>query len=131
MAYIDDIKAKLKSLELTNDIKEAEIQLLLNDREEVTAPGMYMTLASFAIMDMLFKNKTFQLKRGVTPEAKAAEETLNNLYEYVKKFDAICTQNYNLKYYNKEILAKNMLLRVEVADLKNQIETYHATTKEL
>ena len=131
MGYVEDLRDKIKALEINNDIKEAEIQLLLNQSLDVTKPSMYLMLANLSLFDMLFENKQFQIKNGATKKAKESEQRLNNLLDYIKVFDEICSQNYSLKNYNRDILAKNMLLRVEIADLKKQVATYNQTMQEL
>lgn len=129
--YHEDLKEKIAALENQNEIKEAEIQLMLSERINTLRPSIAMSEMTIIILDMLAENNKFIQKNGLNERAKANKERLIKLLNYNLEFDKISDDNQTLKLVHKKLHTQNMQLRVINADLKKEIQIFHETSKEL
>lgn len=129
--YTEELRAQIAALENQDKIKEAEIQLLLSEKQDTLRPSIAMDEMAVIIVSMLMDNNAFVKKNGLTPKAKESKERLMRMLELNSQFDKISMTNYSLQCNNRTFHADNMKLRLQIAELKKEINTFHQTTKEL
>jgi len=119
--YTKELQEKIKALEDGFDIKNVEMGLLENEMQDFLKPSALLAQQSRLLLEMT--DELFEYaKKKPGPRVTASRDRLMILLHINTQLGSVMCYNQSLKLFNRELVGKIQLLRIERAELKKQIE---------
>lgn len=131
MTYIDDLKTKAKNLQDNFDIQSVEIGLLQNDMQDTLKPNLLLSELNGYVLEMMNDLVEYEKKNKLTARMQASKERLVKMLFVASELSGVGDKLQSFKLFNRELVGKIQLLRIENADLKNKLEICNKTSQEL
>lgn len=119
--YFKELQEKIERLEDGFDIKNVEIGLLESEIQDTLKPTGLLNYQFLKLAEMLEEVLEYE-KIKPSERITASKTRLINLLGVNTQLNEIMYVNHRLKLFNRELVAKIQLLRVENADLKLQLD---------
>lgn len=119
--FIKELQEKVELLQDGFDIKSIEHSLLENEMVDMLRPSRLLSDLSGYLLEMTEELTEHVKKKGLTPAAKKSQERLIKLIHLSTQLNILGVHNQSLKLFNKELVGKIQLLRIDRAELNRQI----------
>lgn len=131
MSYLDDLKEKAKNLQDNFDIQSVEIGLLQNDMQDTLKPNLLLSELNGYVLEMMNDLVEYEKKNKLTARMQASKERLVKMLFVASELSGVGDKLQSFKLFNRELVGKIQLLRIENADLKNKLEICNTTAEPL
>jgi len=130
--YIKELQEKIEALEDGFDLRELEIQQLINARVDDMEPAVISDKITLLCLEMLIEYTEFVMKKGKETEANLkSKKRLVDMLGLVSRLSGLTSNLNTLKLINRGQVTKINLLRVENAELKQQVDNMKKAYEEL
>lgn len=119
--YFKELQEKIENLEDGFDIKNIEVMLLQSELTDALKPNLLLTKITSIHLEMLMEVHQYE-KKHPSDRIKASKARLLNLLEMSEHLNSLSCKLQSLKLFNRELVTKIQLLRVENADMLRQLE---------
>ncbi|HEY4196886.1 MAG TPA: hypothetical protein VGM63_15190 [Mucilaginibacter sp.] len=122
MSYTKELQQKINQLEDNFDVQAVELILLENELKDNMQVNILVSKLTQHILQMLMEYADFIRNRTPTDAHKKSHKRLIELLDISSQLFTIGTNNQAFKLYNRELVGKINLLRLEKTELKQQLE---------
>lgn len=119
--YTKELQEKIEALEDGFDIKNIEIGLLENEMHDFLKPSVLLSQQSRLLLEMTDELLEYA-KTKPGPRVKSSRDRLMTLLHINTQLGSVMCYNQSLKLFNRELVGKIQLLRIERAELKLQLQ---------
>lgn len=131
MHPIKEAQQKIEQYQDYIDQQGVAYELLRLQIHDTLYPAIAVMQQSKIILQMLMQNNEHERKNGLTPKVKESKVRLLALLDLNIKLHNITDQQYCLKLQNRELVAKNMMLQLKVAEQAEELKKVAKTFNEL
>lgn len=122
MSFIKELQQKIEKLEDNFDSQSIELILLENELKDNMEVSILVSKLTQHILQMMIEYADFMKNRTPTETHKKSQKRLIELLDISSKLMTIDSNNQSFKLYNREMVGKVNLLRIENSELKFTIE---------
>lgn len=122
--YFKKLQEQIETLEDGFDIKNIELGLLENEMQDFLKPSVLLSQQAKYLLEMTEELIEYA-KSKPGPRVNASKERLLNLLHLHTQLGGVLTYNQTIKLFNRELVTKIQLLRVENADLRRKLDNVH------
>ena len=119
--YFKQLQEKIEQLQDGFDIKTIEIALLENEIQDTNKPMVLLCEQNKYLLEMLEQVIEFEKKKP-SVQVKVSKTRLITLIGINTQLSNVCCYNQSLKLFNRELVGRIQILRVENSDLKKQLQ---------
>lgn len=120
--YIKELQEKIELLEDGFDMKSIEVSLLQNDMQDTLHPNIILSQLTHFILKMLGELIEYQNKNKPSLKVIASKTRLITMLNITIELSGIGDKMQSIKLFNKELVTKIQLLRVENSDLRKELK---------
>lgn len=129
--FFSDLQEEIKTLNDGFDIQSMEMGILKNEMTDNLRPNVLLLQLVDCILQMLLEITEYEQKSRLNARMQASKERLTKMLEVATELSGIGDRIQSFKLFNRELVGKIQLLRVDNARLKNQVEMNEKTYQEL
>jgi hypothetical protein len=120
--YGKKLREEINLLETDLSMQALEAGLIKNDLTETLRPNIILSELGLYVLQMLKELNEYQHKNPLNDRMKASKQRLMKMLDLTRELASMGDKMQSLKLYNRELLAKIQLTRVENQRLKNENE---------
>lgn len=116
-----ELQQKIKELEDGFNIKDIECGLLESELTETLKPNILLSELTFIHLEML--KEVHEYSKGKSSDRiTSSKNRLLNLLDISTQLSGIGDKNKSLKLFNRELVTRIQLLRIENSDLRKELK---------
>lgn len=119
--YIKELQETIEQLQDGFDMRSVENALLQNEIEDTQLPNKLLGEQSGYLLDMLNEVLVYE-KKMPSQRITDAKNRLINLLHINTQLNKILSYDHSLRLFNRELVGKIQLLRVENHKLKDELQ---------
>ena len=104
------------------ELQQLEMYVLADELRDTLEPCKLTTELIVIILQMMMELNEYRRKNKTTDKVLASEKRLKKLLDIATGLDKITSNLHGFKVTNRYLLAKNLLLNKEKAELKRQLD---------
>lgn len=131
MSYTKDLQEKIAKLEDGFNIQSVEIGLLQSEMVDTLKPNRLLSELNSDIIDMMNDLIEYEKKTKLTPRMQQSKKRLINMLFVISELSDLGSKLQSLKLFNREIVGKIQLLRIENAELKHKLDICNKLGEEI
>lgn len=131
MSYTKDLQDKIAKLEDGFNIQSVEIGLLQSEMVDTLKPNRLLSELNSDIIDMMNDLIEYEKKTKLTPRMQQSKKRLINMLFVISELSDLGSKLQSLKLFNREIVGKIQLLRIENAELKHKLDICNKLGEEI
>ena len=120
--YYKELQEKIANLQDGFDIKNIEVAFLESEMQDVLEPSLLLSQITYIHTEMLSELFDYIRKNKPSERLTASKERLLNLLTKTEKLNSMTNKMQTLKLFNRELVVKLQLLRVENDELRKQLK---------
>ena len=120
--YFKELQEKIEYLQDGVDFKNIELGLLESEMQDVLEPSLLLSQITYIHTEMLSELFDYIKKNKPSERLTASKERLLNLLTKTEKLNSMTNKMQTLKLFNRELVVKLQLLRVENDELRKQLK---------
>lgn len=128
-SYIKELHEQIEAQQDALEIQGYEAAIILTDLEDVLMPDVLISQAAQILLQMLMEQNEHQKKNGRSKKSDLFRDRLTKLLEINKELGNLSSANQRLKYQNRYIAARNVLLVQQLAEVNAKLEKQIAIDK--
>lgn len=123
--YTQKLVKQIKSLEDDFDEKSLQLIVIENELKDNMEVSVLVSKLTQHILQMLIEYGDFIKNKTETEAHKRSRNRLSELLDISSRLMEISSNNQAVRLYNRELAAKIQLLRINNAELKEQIGNFN------
>lgn len=127
--YWVQLERQIKGLEDNFDIKGVEIALLQSEMVDMLKPNVLLMKLTQLHLEMLMEIQEFRLKNKTTERVLKSYERLLKLLDISTQLSGLGDKAQSLKLFNKELVGRMQMLRLENSNLKKELNKINESLK--
>jgi hypothetical protein len=120
--YFKQLQEQIEQLQDGFDIKNVEIGLLENEMQDNLRPNLLLSQLTSIHLDMLSEIIDYQIKHKPSERIIGSKNRLIKLLDISTELSGIGDKMQSFKLFNRELVTRMQLLRVENAELRKKLD---------